>query len=74
MDGEVILLSFHQYPKICTVVSMISDTHYLVPCVREYGLPPSDIKILFCLGLKKKEIELIGFLILRYSSSFFTTS
>jgi hypothetical protein len=66
--GEVILLSFHQYPEICTVVSMISDTHYLVPCVKEYGLPHTDINILFCLGFKNREIGLIGFLILKYSS------
>jgi hypothetical protein len=72
--GKVILLSFHQCPKICTVVSMISDTHYLDPCVREYGLPPSDKKILFCLGFKNREIELIYFLILRNLSSFCKTS
>ena len=65
--GEVILLPFHQYPKFCTVVIMISYTHYLDPCIRDYGLPPSDIKILFRLGFKNREIELIGFLILTHS-------
>lgn len=71
--GEVIVLSFHRYQKIYTVVSMICYTHYLDPCIREYWLPPSHVQI-FCLGFMNREIELIGFLLLRYSSSFFKTS